>query len=460
MDIFAQAAIGAKFVVLCPANCSRLHQKVYGTEVYTDNSPICLAAIHYGILSDKGGEIEFMIEIGMSDYRGTRGFGITSESKGTHVRSIKFLGTKAVVYYKFREDFSDKITKNWNIYNNKKSDDVTSSFWSVINKSDYVNKEGKKETLKTIMHTGKIRMSGEMNYASTIVLKDAEWANGIIKFNMKLFDDKPVAVLFRYVNQDNYYGVDFSIQSSTGNFKLFSKIEGSVKEIDSKTIKILIDKWYRVQIVLEFDEIKVLIQNDKIREKKLIFNKKVEGISRGSLAFATNGNTKFFINGVIVDDYNKYKKELFPDNKRSWNNLMKHLSSKDRKIYCRDIFDNEKEEIQRCIDPHFYCSIRCDELISTVENLLNLSCFNDCVRTSNTELAKKQGQSLKTVMGNHTWIPKQNDKCDYKPNDEEQYRMATIKSVKRKGDDFIVTVSYNNAMYVNQSLCCLCFFAT
>ena len=55
---FALAPILSKFVVSCPKNCSKTKSIVYGTEIYTDNSPICLSAIHYGMISDNGGEVK------------------------------------------------------------------------------------------------------------------------------------------------------------------------------------------------------------------------------------------------------------------------------------------------------------------------------------------------------------------------------------------------------------------
>jgi hypothetical protein len=57
---FSTASISKKFVILCPPGCSKGKGEVFGTNVYTDNSAICLAAIHYGMLSDKGGEVNFL----------------------------------------------------------------------------------------------------------------------------------------------------------------------------------------------------------------------------------------------------------------------------------------------------------------------------------------------------------------------------------------------------------------
>jgi hypothetical protein len=57
---FSTASIAKKFVVLCPPGCSKSKGEIFGTNTYTDNSAICIAAIHYGMLSDKGGEVDLI----------------------------------------------------------------------------------------------------------------------------------------------------------------------------------------------------------------------------------------------------------------------------------------------------------------------------------------------------------------------------------------------------------------
>ena len=55
---FSTASVSKKFVVLCPPGCSKAKAIIFGTDTYTDNSSICISAIHYGMLSDKGGEVK------------------------------------------------------------------------------------------------------------------------------------------------------------------------------------------------------------------------------------------------------------------------------------------------------------------------------------------------------------------------------------------------------------------
>lgn len=57
-------------VVSCPAGCLRASStaEVYGCGVYTVDSPICLAAIHAGVLSDEGGQATVYGRYGAGSY--------------------------------------------------------------------------------------------------------------------------------------------------------------------------------------------------------------------------------------------------------------------------------------------------------------------------------------------------------------------------------------------------------
>jgi len=47
--------------IKCPEKCSQSSAGIFGDEIYSEDSSICLAAIHYGMISDKGGEFKIMI---------------------------------------------------------------------------------------------------------------------------------------------------------------------------------------------------------------------------------------------------------------------------------------------------------------------------------------------------------------------------------------------------------------
>lgn len=50
-----------------------------------------------------------------------------------------------------------------------------------------------------------------------------------------------------------------------------------------------IKKWYRMEVEYNFNDLRVLIQTQSIREKKVLFQKKIKGHYRGTIGFATNG---------------------------------------------------------------------------------------------------------------------------------------------------------------------------
>ncbi len=66
----------------CPANCGAMGT-IWGTDLYTDDSAICTAAIHAGLIEDAvGGTVTVHREPGLESYEGTTRNGITSLSYG------------------------------------------------------------------------------------------------------------------------------------------------------------------------------------------------------------------------------------------------------------------------------------------------------------------------------------------------------------------------------------------
>jgi hypothetical protein len=294
------------------------------------------------------------------------------------------------------------------------------------------------EKLRTILHTGNISIREGNDYSTWVVLQGAEWSNSLIKFNFKLFDVKPIAVFFRYNDPQNYYGIEFDL--SKGIIKLFKKIESLTTVIETQSSKMLLDKWYRVSLVLSFNYIKMSIQAGSIWQERLIFSREIDGLSRGTLAFGTTGNRNFFVSGIEVDEYKENKKIFHLNNKRTWTELLKSLSYRERKIHCMEVYDQDIQYIRRCVEVYFYCKLRCDEIIPSVENILNYSCFKDCKQTAFNLGKKIQSLDDKT----REYIPKANDKVDYKPADSPNFRQAVIKEVKTVKDKIVVEISYED----------------
>lgn len=97
---------GTKFTANCPKECTAIPLNVIGTAIYTDNSSVCQAAIHFGVLSDAGGEIELEIEDGKKRYKGSSKNGLNSVDKGEYMRSFSFSGKPGNTCAYFRENYN------------------------------------------------------------------------------------------------------------------------------------------------------------------------------------------------------------------------------------------------------------------------------------------------------------------------------------------------------------------
>ena len=86
----AQMAPGMSFVGACPANCRGGF--VEGSEIYSQKSSICGAAIHAGIINNsKGGEIMATVGHGQRRYFGSLENGVESKNSVSRNNSDKSL---------------------------------------------------------------------------------------------------------------------------------------------------------------------------------------------------------------------------------------------------------------------------------------------------------------------------------------------------------------------------------
>jgi len=73
----------AMTLVTCPAGCDSTSGSLWGTEVYTDDSSICVAAIHMGLIDEAGGEVVVNYAKGQDEYVSTELNGIVSSEYGS-----------------------------------------------------------------------------------------------------------------------------------------------------------------------------------------------------------------------------------------------------------------------------------------------------------------------------------------------------------------------------------------
>ncbi|MCP3139410.1 hypothetical protein LXT23_19010 [Pyxidicoccus sp. QH1ED-7-1] len=65
---------------------------VWGTDFYTDDSTVCAAAVHAGVIPATGGTVTLFIQPGQSSYSGTTRNGFTTSSYGAWGGSFSFSG--------------------------------------------------------------------------------------------------------------------------------------------------------------------------------------------------------------------------------------------------------------------------------------------------------------------------------------------------------------------------------
>lgn len=71
---------------VCPVNCTR--GSVWGTDFYTTDSAICVAAVHAGVIKEKGGAVRVKLAPGRPSYNGSFRNGVTTNGWGVYDQSF------------------------------------------------------------------------------------------------------------------------------------------------------------------------------------------------------------------------------------------------------------------------------------------------------------------------------------------------------------------------------------
>lgn len=81
---------GKVFEYVCPPGGGL--STIWGTDVYTDDSPICVAAVQVGLIQrEAGGRVKIVIRPGQDQYRGSTRNGVTSDDYGAWEGSFAFV---------------------------------------------------------------------------------------------------------------------------------------------------------------------------------------------------------------------------------------------------------------------------------------------------------------------------------------------------------------------------------
>lgn len=445
-DEFGVTEKNIKMLVVCPKGCleEKVIPPIYGSEIYADISSICVSAIHSGIIGKKGGEIQFMFSDGKPEYKGTQGFGVMSLQLDSQIRSFSFVGSNSSIFYNFKEDFRGNFNQKWKEIKGGNVMNASASNWGYFVRDNWINKYNKKELNHSISFTGKIKVpSRGFDFATHVkfIENEAEFANGKISVNLMTFKAVgKVGILFRYKDINNHYGLLFDYSDKANNVKLYKKTEGSLNIIKAKFLDIVEATWYRYDIYLDYNNIRITVQMGEIRENKQIFNTSITGIQRGTIALAVDDIHRVFFGGIEISDWKpSFQRDNLNKNVRcSVEKIHNSLTLEKRKAYCRKIYKGAtNSEAQLCTEPHMYCFQRCDQEIPKKEAISNYCCINLCINKIK-ELDKPP------VLGTSKWEPKIGEKVDYIPKGDTLAVAAEIISIKdgEEKDTKSVTMKY------------------
>jgi hypothetical protein len=110
---------GLRVAYLCPAG-GMLSERLWGTDLYTDDSSICSAAVHAGLVTTSGGgPITIEIRPGASTYTGSSRNGVASRGYGGWHGSFVFVSGSVSPPVTENDQFSKSQTKpiesSWNV---------------------------------------------------------------------------------------------------------------------------------------------------------------------------------------------------------------------------------------------------------------------------------------------------------------------------------------------------------
>lgn len=81
--------VGAQLAFMCPPGGSP--STVWGTDMYSDDSSVCTAAVHAGIITFDGGPVRLVVQPGQSQYTPSERNGVSTSAYGAWGRSFSFV---------------------------------------------------------------------------------------------------------------------------------------------------------------------------------------------------------------------------------------------------------------------------------------------------------------------------------------------------------------------------------
>lgn len=317
--------LGSKFTVFCEKDCSKRDNIVFGDQTYTDDSSICQAAIHAGILTDRGGEVQFMLEEGRSFYEGTTKNGVKSQKRGNYLRSFRIIGDQSNACNFFKETYSpSNIFHNWKVIDSKTSIFGPSEWTFNTNPTKY----------GLAFRQNSLIQGDAFNYGSMLINKNFDCSNAEFHVNVFLTTSNMAILFFRFYDPNNFYALELNSPNGPNKMKLIKKVEGVGSVLAGHMDAVFPRVWYRFKIVFDDTKIQISKQTGQLRNVELVINTTDSDIQRGSVGFGTQGNAGAYFDGVEVREINGKENQK---EQRIWDQCLA-ANEAHRKKFCKSLF--------------------------------------------------------------------------------------------------------------------------
>lgn len=382
--------IGQKTLLSCPKNCKSTLQ-IYGTDIYTDNSPICIAAIHNGVISfSEGGEVEIEIKPPQSSFKGSQGVGLLSHNYSNKKNCFGFVGSKFEGATNYQETFEGSIESHWEfIQKIKKEND----FWKFEDIKINHYSSNYPRSAKAIHHSGDGYNKIREESTSFLLLKNSDLSRGAFRAQFKYEKStRPFSFVIGYESDSSYFNLIIDPAGESSNIKLIKTTHSGNSILQEKYLTIQEGKWYSTNIIVEKNKIMVDIHPGDSHEQKVVIDVEISEILHGKVGFGANGNSNLYLGDISLSSEIRSHKKSFGDeirNKRTWFEKLKDINKKSFNKYCSQFRNNKEKE--ECKDGNMFCRDECSSIINpNTEKVLHYSCYKDCKKKINALTAKNR----------------------------------------------------------------------
>ena len=137
--------------------------------------------------------------------------------------------------------------------------------------------------------TGSGSGSGSVSYIG------GRWTDYRVTMKMKSTDNDGIGVMFRYVDDQNYYRFSWSVQEG---YRRLEKIQNGVATVLSKdSVPYVVGRTYQLEIIAQSSTLKVLIDG------AAIFSHTDSSFDSGTIALYSNYNSGTIFDDIVVQDF-------------------------------------------------------------------------------------------------------------------------------------------------------------